>query len=148
MCSVVSECTQTSSSSEASDLIELTTKSSKNLIFAPPSAATEDVDQDALWQPGIGLSFHSSAAEDVDVNVLLLALVNKVRQPGAHAPNCSTMSTLEGCSLRSGAHSPFTSQRKVSRSPSRCQCPCCAGRAGSAGADRVEDCRDPTVADR
>ena len=35
-CSVVSECTQTSSFSQASAVIELTTKSSKTLMFATP----------------------------------------------------------------------------------------------------------------
>merc|ERR1712136_735327 len=40
-------------------------------------------------QPVIGLGFHSSAMEDVDHDALWLAVLNEVRQPGAHAPNCS-----------------------------------------------------------
>ena len=40
-------------------------------------------------QPVIGLGFHSSANEDVDHDALWLALLDEVRQPEAHAPNCS-----------------------------------------------------------
>ena len=43
---------------------------------------------DDTVQPVIELGFHSSAMEDVDHDTLWLALLNEVRQPGAHAPNC------------------------------------------------------------
>ena len=39
-------------------------------------------------QLAIGLGFNSSA-EDVDHDALWLALLDEVRQPEAHAPNCS-----------------------------------------------------------
>merc|ERR1712135_273167 len=42
-------------------------------------------------QPVIGLGFHSSSLEDVNHDALWLALLNEVRQPGAHAPNCSVI---------------------------------------------------------
>ena len=40
-------------------------------------------------QLAIGLGFNSSADEDVDHDALWLALLDEVRQPEAHAPNCS-----------------------------------------------------------
>ena len=56
--------------------------------------------------PVIGLSFRSGAIEDVDHEALWLALLNEVRQPGAHALDCSVidcdeyierkLSTIEG----------------------------------------------------
>ena len=39
----------------------------------------------------IGLGFHSSAMEDADHDALWLALLNEVREPRAHAPNCSVI---------------------------------------------------------
>jgi hypothetical protein len=42
-------------------------------------------------QPVIGLGFHSSSLEDVNHDALWLALLNEVRQPRAHAPNCSVI---------------------------------------------------------
>ena len=36
-----------------------------------------------------GLDFHTSTIEDTDHDALWLALLDEVRQPGAHAPNCS-----------------------------------------------------------
>ena len=42
-------------------------------------------------QPVIGLGFHSSSLEEVNHDALWLALLNEVRQPGTHAPNCSVI---------------------------------------------------------
>ena len=36
-----------------------------------------------------GLVFHSSTIEDDDHDALRLALLNEVRRPGSHTPNCS-----------------------------------------------------------
>ena len=44
-----------------------------------------------MMQPVIGLGFHSSSLEEVNHDVLWLALLNEVRQPGAHAPTCSVI---------------------------------------------------------
>ena len=40
-------------------------------------------------QPVVGLDFHTSTIKDIDHDALWLALLNEVRQPGAHAPNRS-----------------------------------------------------------
>ena len=42
-------------------------------------------------QSVIGLGFHSSSLEEVNHDALWLALLNEVRQPGTHAPNCSVI---------------------------------------------------------
>ena len=44
-----------------------------------------------MMQPVIGFGFHSSSLEEVNHDVLWLALLNEVRQPGAHAPTCSVI---------------------------------------------------------
>ena len=44
-----------------------------------------------MIQPVIGLGFHSSSLEEVNHDVLWQALLNEVRQPGAHAPTCSVI---------------------------------------------------------
>ena len=56
-------------------------------------------------QPVIGFCLHPSAIKDVDHEMLWLVLLNEVRLPGAHAPNCSVTDCdelffIEGRSLR------------------------------------------------
>ena len=65
-----------------------------------------------------GLGFHSFAVKDVDHDALCLTLFNEVRQPGAHAPNCTAMSATG--ILRRGirhleAHSTLAAGRKNGR---------------------------------
>ena len=55
--------------------------------------ATEEQNAEEMntMKPVIGLGFHSSSLVEVNHDVLWLALLNEVRQPGAHAPTCSVI---------------------------------------------------------
>ena len=55
------------------------------------AAGEQIADAMNTMQPVIGLGFHSSSLEEVSHNALWLALLNEVRQPGTHAPNCSVI---------------------------------------------------------
>ena len=61
--------------------------------MTPRAMATGEQIAEAMntMQPVIGLGFHSSSLEEVNHDALWLALLNEVRQPGTHAPNCSVI---------------------------------------------------------